>query len=112
MSEHTWFQENLAGYCAGGLTVEEGERFQRHRIACAACAALLAEGKEFDQTMDSLFAPVRPAAGWENRVIETLHCPMDTKSQLVKVGTHRRECSRAGGPRRTGLSPARLRCGG
>ncbi|HWY86540.1 MAG TPA: DUF4349 domain-containing protein [Gemmataceae bacterium] len=72
MSEHTWFQENLAGYCAGGLSVEEGERFQRHRIACAACAGMLAEAKELDQTMDSLFAPVRPTAGWENRVIETL----------------------------------------
>ena len=23
MSEHTWFQENLAGYCAGGLSIEE-----------------------------------------------------------------------------------------
>jgi hypothetical protein len=73
MSEHTWFQDNLAGYCAGGLSTEERERFDRHRIACAACARTLTNSQRFNETMDNLFAGVRPDAGWENRVIETLH---------------------------------------
>ena len=40
MSEHTWFQENVAVYCAGGLSAEEGERFDRHRIACSMCSGM------------------------------------------------------------------------
>ncbi len=47
MSEHTWFQENIAGFTAGGLSPEERERFGRHRIACAVCAKILAEADRF-----------------------------------------------------------------
>jgi hypothetical protein len=72
MSEHIWFQENLAGYCAGGLTIEERERFDRHRIACSTCAKMLAEYQGFDEAIDSLFAPTRPRPGWENRVIDNM----------------------------------------
>ena len=44
MSEHTWFQENVAGYCADGLSTEERERFDRHRVACScACAKMLTD---------------------------------------------------------------------
>src|SRR5262249_5501341 len=70
MSEHTWFQENLAGYCAGGLSALESERFDRHRIACSACARILAASEGFDEAMENLFAEVRPAVGWGNRVID------------------------------------------
>jgi Domain of unknown function (DUF4349) len=72
MSEHTWFQENLASYSADGLSVEERERFERHRVACSACAQLLADARAFDESMDKLFSPIRPALGFENRVIDNL----------------------------------------
>ena len=72
MSEHIWFQENLAGYSADGLSIEERERFDRHRVACSACAQMLAEASAFDESMANLFAPIRPAPGFENRVIENL----------------------------------------
>ncbi len=72
MSEHTWFQENLASYNADGLSIEERERFDRHRVACSACAQLLADARGFDEAMDKLFAPIRPAHGFENRVIDNL----------------------------------------
>jgi len=72
MSEHTWFQENLAGFLASGLSAEESERFDRHRIACSACSQILADYKGFDLAMDDLFTPVRPAPGMEDAAIEKL----------------------------------------
>src|SRR5207253_1542051 len=65
-------QANLAAYCAGGLSIDEAERFGRHRVACGACAKMLADAQTFDGAMESLFAPVRPAAGFESRVIENM----------------------------------------
>ena len=72
MSEHAWFQENLSAYSADGLSVDERERFDRHRVACSACAQLLADARAFDESMDNLFAPIRPAPGFDNRVIANL----------------------------------------
>lgn len=72
MSEHTWFQENLAAYTADGLTIDERERFERHRVACAPCAKLLGQMQGFDATMAELFTEILPDSGWENQVIENL----------------------------------------
>src|SRR5438270_13368419 len=72
MSEHAWFQENLAGHSAGGLSVEERERFERHASRCADCARLLAEWRGLDHTLDDLFAEARPGLGLEDRLIHNL----------------------------------------
>lgn len=68
MSEHTWFQDRLTYHDT--LSSEERERFERHAAACAVCAETLADSKEFERTMEDLFVPARPDAGFEKRVVE------------------------------------------
>jgi hypothetical protein len=82
MSEHTWFQENLAAYGAGGLTSEEQERFQRHRTACGSCAKMLADFQGFDAAMDALFTEVRPVAGWEDQVLDRMRAAPRWRGRL------------------------------
>jgi anti-sigma factor RsiW len=72
MSEHTWFDEHLAGYHASGLTAEERERFERHAADCQDCARSLDDWTGFDRSLDDLFAEVRPEAGWESRLLQGL----------------------------------------
>jgi len=72
MSEHIWCQENLESYAAGGLTPEERDRFDRHAAECADCARDLAEWRDVEDKLDNLFAAVRPEAGLEDRMIQTL----------------------------------------
>lgn len=72
MSEHAFVQENLAGYVLDGLSAAERERFERHVHGCGECNLLVAEQREFDESLDKMFAGVRPAAGFENRVIAVL----------------------------------------
>jgi hypothetical protein len=72
MAEHIWSQENLESYAAGGLTPEERERFERHAAVCADCARDLAGWRDVEDKLDNLFAEVRPAAGLEDRMIQTL----------------------------------------
>ena len=55
MTEHIWFQDNLAANLAGGLSTEEDERFGRHRVACGACAKILADAQSFDGAMEKGF---------------------------------------------------------
>jgi hypothetical protein len=72
MSEHTWFEENLSTYNAGGLTPSERERFERHAASCKDCARSLNDWTGFDRSLDDLFAEVRPEAGLENRLLQGL----------------------------------------
>ena len=72
MSDHAWVQENIASYLAGGLEPSERERLEQHIAACESCAALLEEARGLDQTLQSLFASVRPAAALEDRMIRSL----------------------------------------
>ncbi len=83
MSEHAWFQENLASYLAGGLTIEERERFDRHRVACKPCTQVLAEIQGFDTAMDNLFAVVRPGPGWEAHVVDNLRSARPRRRLLI-----------------------------
>jgi hypothetical protein len=72
MSEHTWVQENLASYVAGGLEAGERDRIEQHTATCATCARALAEARAMDADLDQLFAPVRPEAALEDRLVRAL----------------------------------------
>src|SRR5262245_54783279 len=86
MSEHAWFNENLAGYVAEGLPADERARLEKHASECRDCERALAEQREFDASMAKLFASARPRAGFENRVLAALRAaPMRRRVQWVKT---------------------------
>lgn len=72
MSDHAWSQDHVAAYVAGGLTAAEAERLDRHAGECAECAAALCQARAFDQSLTHLFAPERPGALLEERVLRAL----------------------------------------
>jgi hypothetical protein len=72
MSEHAWVQENIASYVAGGLEPTERERLEQHISECQSCASALQEARDLDQTLQSLFASVRPEPALEDRMIRAL----------------------------------------
>lgn len=69
MSEHVWFEENLAAYLAGGLDPAEVDRLEHHAGECGPCAANLAEARAADALLEDLFAPARPRPALEDRMI-------------------------------------------
>jgi hypothetical protein len=72
MSDHNWVLENLESYSAGGLDAQERERLEAHLPGCASCSQALQDIRASDQELESLFAPVRPKPGFEDRMISTL----------------------------------------
>jgi hypothetical protein len=72
MADHVWFHDHLAAYCADGLDTGQRQRFEEHAAACGSCRMALDEMRGFDGSLDRLFAAVRPAPGWESRVIGRL----------------------------------------
>src|SRR6266849_2901589 len=72
MSDHNWVLENLESYSAGGLNAEERERLESHLPECLSCSQALQDIRVSDQQLDSLFAPVRPKPGFEDRMISSL----------------------------------------
>ena len=76
MSEHTWVQEHLASYIAGGLEADEVERLEQHVDGCAACEQALNEARAADRSLTALFAGVQPDATLEqvrrDRKVKTL----------------------------------------
>jgi anti-sigma factor RsiW len=70
MSEHIWSQEQIASYFTGGLSLEERERLDRHAKECAECAAALAAAIHFDRGLGTLFMPLRPKPGLEDRAVQ------------------------------------------
>ena len=72
MTDHAWTPEHVAAYLAGGLTTDEAARLEAHAIACPECAAALSAARRLDAELSSLFAPVRPAPGLEDRMIHAL----------------------------------------
>src|SRR2546430_16877737 len=72
MSEHAWVLENIAGYHAGGLEAAERERLQQHIAACEPCALALEKARGIDQTLEALFADVRPDPALEDRMVRAL----------------------------------------
>ncbi len=56
MSDHTWTQENIASYVAGGLDAAERERLEQHAADCGDCAAAPGCGPGLDRNIGTLFA--------------------------------------------------------
>ena len=71
-ADHEWAKEQIAAHLAGGLSAEERARLEAHTASCAECIAEIDAARRFDRQMDDLFAPIRPKAGLEERVIRVL----------------------------------------
>jgi hypothetical protein len=76
LDEHNWFDDHAAAFVMGGLTADERERIESHARDCTMCAARLAGLAQTDQTMNHLFASLRPSAGFEQAIIDRLNRPM------------------------------------
>src|SRR5258708_1133032 len=72
MTDHAWAQEHIAAAIAGGLTAGEAERLDAHVRGCPECTAALADVRTLDQSLNTLFAPVRPGPMLEDRMILAL----------------------------------------
>ncbi len=75
MSEHAWVLENVAVFVAGGLDAAEAERVEQHAASCEECAAALRQARALDDKLEALFAPERPDAALEDRLIRSLRAP-------------------------------------
>jgi len=69
---HSEIVEMMAAYAAGGLDGEERARVESHVAGCAGCAAAMDEAVRADGEMAGLFADARPAAGFEDRMVQGL----------------------------------------
>jgi hypothetical protein len=87
-ADHEWARELLPAHLAGGLNAEERARLEAHASTCAECIAEIDALRRFDRGMEEMFAPVRSAAGLEERVIRTLRHAPEQKPRTVamKVG--------------------------
>jgi len=72
MSEHVWVLENIATYRAGGLDPIERGCLEEHIAACRACADALEEAGQLDQSLEAVFADIRPDPALEDRMVQAL----------------------------------------
>src|SRR5262245_20722083 len=72
MTEHVWAQENIAAYVIGGLTAEEGERFDGHLAECPVCALAVEEATSLEGRLAPLFVAANPGPALEDRIIHGL----------------------------------------
>jgi hypothetical protein len=72
MSDHNWVLENLESYSAGGLDAGERERLEAHLPKCASCSQALQDIRSADEHLTTLFSPIRPQPGFEDRLITSL----------------------------------------
>ncbi|MCE9564784.1 MAG: DUF4349 domain-containing protein [Planctomycetes bacterium] len=72
MSDHTWTEEHVEAYLAGGLTAQEAERLEAHAEECAVCAGLLNSSRALDRELNSLFLDIRPGPELEDRLVNNL----------------------------------------
>jgi len=85
MSDHVWFQENLAAHLAGGLSPAEAERLEQHAGACPTCARTLSEAADMDRDFNALFASTRPGPALEDRMIRALRTASRYRPKLRGV---------------------------
>ncbi len=71
-ADHEWAKEQIAAHLAGGLSADERARLEAHMASCAECIAEVDAARRFDRQMDDLFAPIRPKAGLEERIIRQI----------------------------------------
>ena len=80
LSDHVWFNEQIAAYLAGGLEGAELSRFETHAAECLKCADVLRQAEAADQSLRALFRDARPAPGLEDRIIARLD---ETRPSLI-----------------------------
>lgn len=91
MNDHVWAQEQIASYLAGGLDAAEKDRLDRHAKECPECAAALEAAVHFDRGLGTLFAPLRPKPGLEDRAIQSTRTA--PKPVVLFLGWPRRAAS-------------------
>jgi hypothetical protein len=96
MTDHTWSQEQIATYLAGGLSAQEAERLEQHALECAECAAALAAAKHLDRGLGTLFSPLRPQPGLEDRAILSIRVAPRPRA-IFFIGWPRRATALAAG---------------
>lgn len=83
-ADHEWAKEQIAAHLAGGLSADERARLEAHAASCAECIAELDAARRFERQMDDAFAPIRPKAGLEERVIRALRfSPVQSSRSLA-----------------------------
>ncbi len=95
MTDHVWSQEQIAAYLAGGLSSEESERLERHVKECVECHEALAAATHFDRGLGTLFLPLRPKPGLEDRAIRAVRSA-PKRSVIFFVGWRRLTAVAAG----------------
>lgn len=91
MSDHVFTQEHIAAYVAGGLDAADAERVDVHVRSCSDCATALDRAQVFDCGVSKLFALERPAAAFEDHLIQTLRTPAASVSPArLRWGWQRR----------------------
>ena len=72
MNDHSTIQEQIATYLADGLRSTQRAAFETHINDCADCAKILSEVRSTDTALQALFAPLRPTATLEDRIVRSL----------------------------------------
>ncbi len=83
MSDHTWTQESISAFVAGGLDLAESERLEAHIQDCPTCAADLAAARRLDHGLADLFAVARPAPGLEDRAVRAIRTARARRRMLL-----------------------------
>ncbi len=73
-------------YAAGGLGADERREADEHAAACASCAALLRDAKEFSAWARGAIAPDAPPADLEDRLVTRFRAAGQSKKRRIPVG--------------------------
>jgi glycine cleavage system regulatory protein len=86
MSIHEKMESIADLYVAGGLGADERREAEQHAAACADCAALLRDARDFSAWARGAIAPDAPPADLEDRLIERFRAAGRTKKRRFPVG--------------------------
>ena len=71
-NEHSWFNDAIDAYLAGGLSADEARQFESHASQCESCASELQSAGKLEHQMSTLFAASIPALDFADRLIARL----------------------------------------
>src|SRR5437016_14219180 len=71
-TDHARFRDDIGTYLAGGLTADERRALEAHAADCPDCAAALHESRAQEEDLNEMFAAVRPAEDFEDRLVTRL----------------------------------------
>src|SRR6185503_17038620 len=86
MSIHEKMESIADLYVAGGLSADERREADQHAAACADCAALLRDARDFAAWARGAIAPDAPPADLEDRLIQRFRAAGQTKKRRFPVG--------------------------